>query len=89
MTGRVIIDPFGFNKFNPVSVIRVEKFESDVGNTGDSDKGKHASEHRFPTRLSLEEQKVNKSRMEANRCALSLMSPMLPGYSLRLRKWGT
>ena len=42
-----------------------------------------------PRRPSIEQQQMNKTEIQKRRQNLLLMSPMLVGYSLKLKKWRT
>lgn len=89
MTGRIIVDAFGFGKFNPdhpitVTAIKPENSDKPGGTATTGTSLINDSEQRRP---SPEQQQSNKNEIQARRQLLLLMSPMLAGYSLKLKKW--
>ncbi len=89
MTGRIIVDAFGFVKFNPdhsilVKAIKPEETDESGGTARRESSSGDNSEKRRP---SPEKQQSNKNEIQAKRQHLLLMSPMLAGYSLKLKKW--
>ena len=89
MTGRIIVDAFGFGKFNPdhpipVTAIKPEDGDEPRGTATRRTSFIDDSEQRRP---SPEEQQSNKNEIQARRQLLLLMSPMLAGYSLKLKRW--
>ena len=89
VTGRIIIDAFGFGKFNPDQQISVEAIKlaesSDPHSTSDNKSSSGDDSKR--ARPSPKQQQLNKNKIQATRQHLLLMSPMLAGYSLTLKKW--
>ncbi|KAL8726957.1 MAG: hypothetical protein Q9166_006378 [cf. Caloplaca sp. 2 TL-2023] len=98
VTGRIVIDAFAFRKFEPrpANFFELDEEESAEENTtaGDRDKismsatlQKVLANSRVGLRPSTETQRSNIENLQKNRECLCLMSPMLPGYSLKLNKW--
>ena len=89
MTGRIIVDAFGFGKLNPnlsITVTAIKSEESDV--PGGTARRRSSSDNDGKKRRpSSEEQLLHKNEIQAKRQHLLLMSPMLAGYSLKLKKW--
>ncbi|KAL9041607.1 MAG: hypothetical protein Q9180_001168 [Flavoplaca navasiana] len=96
VTGRVIIDPFAFEKFEPGCVTELEKVEG-VKEGSEAEKSVQrsmsaifcdlAKESRKGLRPSIEAQQLNTTRLRKHRDCLCLMSPMLPGFSLKVKEW--
>ncbi|KAL8797101.1 MAG: hypothetical protein Q9182_007241, partial [Xanthomendoza sp. 2 TL-2023] len=96
VTGRVIIDPFAFEKFEPGCVTVLEKVEG-AKERSEAEKSQQSSisaifcdlakESRKGHRPSIEMQQLNTTRLRKQRECLCLMSPMLPGFSLKIKKW--
>lgn len=84
VTGRIIVDAFGFGRSNPDFEIIVTKINPEKSDESTARRSSEDSEKRRP---SPEEQQSNKSEVQARRQLLLLMSPMLAGYSLTLKKW--
>jgi hypothetical protein len=89
VTGRIIIDALGFGKFNPdfeiyVEAIKPEESDEPQGTVRPSSSSNGDREKHRPT---PEEQRSNKNEIQSRRQRLLLMSPMLAGYSLKLKKW--
>ena len=89
MTGRIIVDAFGFGKFNPDKRITVTAIKPAENNEPHSNSKNESSsgDDIEKGRPSLKEQQRNKNEIQATRQHLLLMSPMLAGYSLTLKKW--
>ena len=96
MNGRVIIDAFGYCKFNPKYAIKVKQIKAeDTSAAGDDTEMPKSLNLDIPNvkpsskweRPSAEQQQSNKAGVQARRLHLLLMSPMLAGFSLSLRKW--
>ena len=89
VTGRIIVDAFGFGKFNPDQEILVKAIKPAESNEPHStSKDKSSSDDDSERgRPSPKEQQLNKNEIQAIRQHLLLMSPMLAGYSLTLKKW--
>ncbi|KAL8981223.1 MAG: hypothetical protein Q9205_003927 [Flavoplaca limonia] len=96
VTGRVIIDPFAFEKFEPGCVTGLEKVEG-AKERSEAEKSEQnsisaifcelAKESRKGLRPSIEAQQLTTTRLRKHRECLCLMSPMLPGFSLKIKKW--
>lgn len=89
MTGRIIVDAFGFGKFNPdqqIIVTAIKPAESNEPHSTSKDKSSSGDDSERG-RPSPKEQQLNKNEIQATRQHLLLMSPMLAGYSLTLKKW--
>ena len=89
MTGRIIVDAFGFNKFNPdqqIIVTAIKPAESNEPHST-SNKNSSAGDDSETGRPSPKKQQLSKNEIQATRQQLLLMSPMLAGYSLTLKKW--
>lgn len=89
MNGRIIVDEFSFGNFNPdrsssVTAIKPEEIDEPRGTVRRKSGSGDDSEKRRP---SPEEQQSNKNEIQAKRQNLLLMSPMLAGYSLKLKRW--
>lgn len=89
VTGRIIVDAFGFGKFNPDKRITVTAIKPAENNEPHSNSKNESSsgDDSEKGRPSLKEQQRNKNEIQATRQHLLLMSPMLAGYSLTLKKW--
>ena len=89
MTGRIIVDAFGFGKFNPgqeITVTAIKPAETNEPHSTSKNKSSSGDDSER-VRPSPKEQQLNKNVIQATRQHLLLMSPMLAGYSLRLKKW--
>ncbi|KAL8650075.1 MAG: hypothetical protein Q9210_004037 [Variospora velana] len=96
VTGRVIIDPFAFEKFEPGCVTVLEKMEG-AKERSEAEKSEQSSmsaifcdlarESRKGLRPTIEAQRLNTTRLRKHRECLCLLSPMLPGFSLKINKW--
>ena len=89
MTGRIIIDAFGFGKLNPddeITVTAIKPAESGEPHSTLNNKSSSGDDSERG-RPSLKQQQLNKNEIQATRQHLLLMSPMLAGYSLTLKKW--
>ncbi|KAL8880744.1 MAG: hypothetical protein Q9198_001907 [Flavoplaca austrocitrina] len=96
VTGRVIIDPFAFEKFEPGCVTVLEEVEG-AKERSEAEKSEQTSmsaifcdlakESQEGLRPSIETQQLNITRLRKHRECLCLMSPMLPGFSLKMKKW--
>ncbi len=78
------MDAFGYGKFNPDFQITVTKIKPEGSDESTARRSSDDSEKRRP---SPEEQQSTKNEIQARRQLLLLMSPMLAGYSLTLKKW--
>ena len=83
------MDAFGFGKFNPdrqITVTAIKQAESNEPHSTSENKSS-SSDDSEKGRPSPKEQQLNKNKIQATRQHLLLMSPMLAGYSLTLKKW--
>jgi hypothetical protein len=96
INGRVIIDAFGFKKFNPSLAPNTKHMESyqidDEGNEIRSvaliePSGRNRFEADQKGRLTAEEQELNRDVLTKIPEYLLLLSPQLPGFCLQRNKW--
>ena len=88
MSGRILIDAYGYNKHH-LALQRREGKEvtENTSDSEDEDEKPLAEKSTYIKRLSDEKQKKNKDEMLAREQDLILLSPILTGFALKNKLW--
>ncbi|KAH6883168.1 P-loop containing nucleoside triphosphate hydrolase protein [Alternaria rosae] len=86
VTGRVLVDPFTYYKYNPYWTPRVDPLEPSAKESEQAGNSEQ-SESRTRLRPSKEKQDVNSAQVASKKLWLLLLNPNVPGFSFRENKW--
>ena len=88
MSGRILIDAYGYNKHH-LALQRREGKEvtENTSDSEDEDEKPSTEKSTYIKRLSDEKQKKNKDEMLAREQDLILLSPILTGFALKNKLW--
>ena len=95
MTGRILIDTLSFSRdIESINVMPFKEYEKISRTDNGSEKSVSSAamsttdkEVRTDGRPSVERQRFNRHKVLEKKNYLLLLDPMLPGYSLQLKKW--